>query len=180
MNKEVKLVLFDGQFNTITNVQGEYNSLKTNLSSGGKYYLYVEIYNVDTMLYVVSANRLKNSAIIFNEGANVNKKMAANQGLTFKFIYNKNVSQTQYLLKINETLGEQIDVSIYYVDRRNFFLFLHDRPCRFVFGRGIFRFRRIRQPDRRFSARRGYGDAYGTVYRRAFNACFYRFEIYKP
>ena len=112
LNKEVKLVLFDGQFNTITNVQGEYNSLKTNLSSGGKYYLYVEIYNVDTMLYVVSANRLKNSAIIFNEGANVNKKMAANQGLTFKFIYNKNVSQTQYLLKINETLGEQIDVSI--------------------------------------------------------------------
>ena len=104
LNKEVKLVLFDGQFNTITNVQGEYNSLKTNLSSGGKYYLYVEIYNVDTMLYVVSANRLKNSAIIFNEGANVNKKMAANQGLTFKFIYNKNVSQTQYLLKINETL----------------------------------------------------------------------------
>ena len=119
LNKEVKLVLFDGQFNTITNVQGEYNSLKTNLSSGGKYYLYVEIYNVDTMLYVVSANRLKNSAIIFNEGANVNKKMAANQGLTFKFIYNKNVSQTQYLLKINETLGEQIDVSIYYVDTSN-------------------------------------------------------------
>jgi|GEM_PF-6236577 len=95
-----------------------YNELIINLSDS-KYYLFIEA-NVDTLISVVSSAILSSSAsIIYREGVKANITLAANTAVIYSYAYTKTESQTRFYLNINEVLGENLVISLYYLDSLN-------------------------------------------------------------
>ena len=114
LSKDARLSLYDGSLNLLVS---EFSSVQYDLVEGETYYLYAEIYGIDTLLSVSSDVILGSDTVAqYTEGVPVNFALAAFEKKTFRFDYNKTLSATRYYFKINEVLGEQIQIYIETLD----------------------------------------------------------------
>ena len=112
--KNILLQLYNADLAEIDSAD---NSIILDLSVG-KYYLKVNVENIDTMLTVLNENQLNSTGVItYTEGTKVNRNIAENGCLIFKYDYTKKENRVTYYLKLNQTLGENISVKAYYYDK---------------------------------------------------------------
>ena len=112
LNQTVNITLYDSNLREISSGS---NSHSETLVSNIGYYLYVEIYNVDTLVYIDSTAGLlvEQREYDFSAASHI-YQLEDNDKITLKIEYNGTAASAEYFLRINQGFNNQEYLSLQY------------------------------------------------------------------